>query len=72
VGRRESAEIGYGGDAVVSSAAGLARKMIRDGRLELAQGESPTKCIRRPGAGRSDIEQTQPGVTEAQDLLVER
>jgi hypothetical protein len=30
-----------------------------------------TGRIRRPGAGRPDIEQTQPGVTEALDLLVE-
>ena len=67
----ESVAIGFGGDAVVSAATGLARKTIRDGRLELAQGLTATDRIRRPGAGRPDIEQTQPGVTEALDLLVE-
>src|SRR3970040_938806 len=66
----ESIAIGFGGDAIVSSATGLARQTIRNGRLELAQGVTATDCIRRPGAGRPDIEQTQPGVTEALDLLV--
>ena len=67
----ESVAIGYGGDAVVSAATGLARKTIRDGRLELAQGVTATDRIRRAGAECPDIEQTQPGVTEALDLLVE-
>ena len=65
----ESAAIGFGGDAVVSSATGLARQTIRNGRLELAQGVPARDRIRRPGAGRPDIEQTQPGVTEALDLV---
>jgi hypothetical protein len=67
----ESIAIGFGGDAIVSSATGLARQTIRNGRRELAQGVPATARIRRPGAGRPDSEQTQPGVTEALDLLVE-
>ena len=67
----ESAAIGYGGDALVSAATGLARETIRRGRRELAQGVEATGRIRRPGAGRPDLEQTQPGLTEALDLLVE-
>jgi hypothetical protein len=67
----ESIAIGFGSDAIVSSATGLARQTIRNGRLELAQGVRATARIRRPGAGRPDIEQTQPVVTEALDLLVE-
>ena len=67
----ESVAIGYGGDAVVSAATGLARETIRNGRRELAKGVASTGRIRRPGAGRPDIEQTQPGVTEALDRLVE-
>jgi hypothetical protein len=67
----ESAAIGYGGDALVSAATGLARETIRNGRRELAQGVVVAGRIRRPGAGRPDIEDTQPGVTEALDLLVE-
>src|SRR5271167_2672633 len=67
----ESAAIGYGGDALVSAATGLARETIRNGRRELAQGVTVTGRIRQPGAGRPDVEETQPGVTEALDLLVE-
>jgi hypothetical protein len=67
----ESAAIGYGGDALVSAATGLARETIRNGRRELADGVDVAGRIRRPGAGRPDVEQTQPGVTEALDLLVE-
>ena len=57
----ESVAIGYGGDALVSSATGLARETIRNGRRELVQGVEATGRIRRPGAGRPDIEQTQTG-----------
>jgi hypothetical protein len=67
----ESAAIGYGGDALVSAATGLARETIRNGRREVADGVDAAGRIRRPGAGRPDVEQTQPGVTEALDLLVE-
>src|ERR1022692_366535 len=67
----ESRAIGYGGDALVSAATGLARETIRNGRRELADGGEVAGRIRRPGAGRPDVEQTQPGVTEALDLLVE-
>ena len=66
----ESIAIGFGGDAIVSSATGLARQTIRNGRHELAQGVT-TDRIRQPGAGRPGIEDTQPGITEALDLLVE-
>ena len=67
----ESAAIGYGGDALVSAATGLARETIRNGRRELAQGVKVTGRIRQAGAGRPDVEESQPGVTEALDLLVE-
>ena len=46
----ESIAIGFGGDAIVSSATGLARQTIRNGRRELAQGVT-TDRIRRPGRG---------------------
>ena len=42
----ESAAIGYGGDALVSSATGLARETIRKGRREIARDEPPTSRIR--------------------------
>jgi hypothetical protein len=67
----ESVAIGYGGDALVSAATGLARETIRNGRRELAQGVEATTRIRRAGAGRPGIGQTQPGVTAALEALVE-
>ena len=67
----ESAAIGYGGDALVSSATGLARETIRKGRREIARGEPPTSRIRAPGAGRPGIEQEQPGVVAALETLVD-
>ena len=37
----ESAAIGYGGDAVVSSATGLSRNASKSGRRELVEGGAP-------------------------------
>ena len=49
----ESIAIGYGGDALVSAATGLAPETIRKGRRELAVGDGAAAGrIRRPGAGR--------------------
>ena len=49
----ESRAIGYGGDALVSAATGLARETIRNGRRELAAGRGSDRTrIRRAGAGR--------------------
>jgi len=67
----ESAAIGYGGDALVSAATGLARETIRNGRRELAHGVTVTTRIRCPGAGRPGIGDSQPGVKAALEALVE-
>lgn len=67
----ESAAIGYGGDALVSAATGLARQTIANGRCELADGVAVTTRIRRVGAGRPGIGDTQPGVKAALEALVE-
>src|SRR5271155_4842680 len=61
----ESVAIGYGGDALVSAATGLARETIRNGRRELARGVEVTTRIRRAGAGRPAIGASQPGVKAA-------
>jgi len=42
----ESVAIGYGGDAVVSSATGLSRTTIRSGRREVAAGGAPAGRLR--------------------------
>ena len=67
----ESLAIGYGGDALVSAATGLARETIRKGRREIAGGETPTGRIRRPGAGRPRIQEDQPGIQAALEALVD-
>jgi len=67
----ESIAVGWGGDALVSAATGMARETIRKGRRELAQGIEPTTRIRRPGAGRPAIADAQPGVKAALEALVE-
>ena len=70
-GATESIALGYGGDALVSAATGLARATIRSGRREIELGVEAADFVRRPGAGRPRSEQTQPGITEALELLVE-
>jgi hypothetical protein len=67
----ESLAIGYGGDALVSAATGLARATIRGGRRELKEGIKPTKRIRMPGGGRHSIDKTQVGVKEALEALID-
>ena len=67
----ESMAIGFGGDALVSSATGLARETIRNGRRDAAEGVPVPGRIRRPGAGRPSLEKVQPGLMDALILLVE-
>jgi hypothetical protein len=66
----ESRTIGYGGDAVVASATGLARATIRAGREELKKGEVISGRQRRPGGGRKALALVQGGWVEALERLV--
>jgi hypothetical protein len=66
----ESRAIGYGGDALVASATGLARATIRAGREELSMGRAIERRQRRPGAGRKPLTQTQEGWVAALEALV--
>lgn len=67
----ESRAIGHGGDALVSDATGLSRPTIRAGRREIASGALLPGRIRRPGAGRPGIQQSQPGIKQALEKLVD-
>lgn len=67
----EARAIGYGGGAVVSAATGLARQTIRNGCSEIEAGVKVTGRVRRPGAGRPRLEETQPGLEEALEALVD-
>lgn len=66
----ESLTIGYGGDAVVASATGLARATIRAGREELKKGEAVTGRQRRLGGGRKALALVQGGWVEALERMV--
>ncbi len=67
----ESRAIGFGGDSVVSAATGLSRPTIRAGRAEIDSGVIEAGRIRGPGAGRPGVEQSQPGIKEALEKLVD-
>jgi transposase len=67
----ESRALGYGGDALVSSATGLARATIRKGRQELEAGLEDTGRVRAPGAGRPSLDHSQPGLQQALEALVD-
>ena len=67
----ESRAIGYGGDALVSAATGLARETVRKGRAELDAAVDLEGRVRRRGAGRPCIDQRQPGIKEALEQLVD-
>lgn len=67
----ESRAIGYGGDAVVSAATGLARQTIRSGRSEIEAGVEATGRIRRSGGGRRRLQDVQPGLEAALERLVD-
>lgn len=66
----ESRAIGYGGDALVSSATGLARATIHNGRAEIARGGIVAGRQRRTGGGRKPVEYEQPGWVDALEQLV--
>jgi Rhodopirellula transposase DDE domain len=66
----ESRAVGYGGDAIVASATGLARATIRAGRKELERGEMARGRQRRPGGGRKTLTATEEGWVEALERMV--
>jgi hypothetical protein len=66
----ESRTVGYGGDAVVASATGLARATIRAGREELKKGDIVVGRQRRLGGGRKTLAATQEGWVDALEAMV--
>lgn len=56
---------------MVSAATGLARETIRNGRRELGGGLEVSERIRRQGAGRPNVQKTQPGIKKELELLVD-
>jgi len=73
----EARSLGWGGVTAVAAATGLTRKTIHKGIREVeAEGVDPGSVLpperaRRAGAGRKPIQQSQPGILAALELLVE-
>src|SRR5512135_320254 len=72
----EASAMGWGGVTAVSLATGLARDTIGAGRRELEHrrahpAEAVAMRIRRPGGGRKPLTETDPGLQQALDALVD-
>ena len=69
----EAEAYGDGGLAAVARATGMSRTTIRTGRDELREGlaAEPDVHTRRPGAGRPRIEDSNPGLLEELESLVD-
>ncbi|HMB06091.1 MAG TPA: ISAzo13 family transposase, partial [Isosphaeraceae bacterium] len=72
----EASALGWGGVTAVSLATGLARDTIGAGRRELEHrrahpAEAVAMRIRRPGGGRKPLTETDPGLQQALDALVD-
>jgi hypothetical protein len=67
----EAVSLGFGGVSLVSRACGLSRKAIHKGIHELQEGEPLVGRIRRPGAGRKSITESDPGLVQALEGLID-
>ena len=64
-------EIGHGGISVVAEVTATAADTVGRGAAELAAGIEPDGRIRRKGAGRKPVTETDPGILAALDELVD-
>src|SRR5260370_4862729 len=71
----EARELGWGGISHVANATGISRTTIVVGVRELKAQETmatlPSPGIRRPGGGRKLLVETDPGLCDALDALVD-
>jgi len=67
----EALSLGYGGVSRIQRACGLSRKAIAKGIQEIADGDSMPGRIRRPGAGRKSIAESDPKLLASLDRLIE-
>ena len=70
----EATTWGYGGVSLVSRSTGISRRAIHVGLHELRADPQPAVAayrVRRSGAGRKSLTETQPDLLEALDALVE-
>jgi len=67
----EAVSLGYGGVSMVSRACGLSRKAIHKGIHEVEEGDPVVGRVRRPGAGRKPITQTDPELVPTLEGLID-
>jgi hypothetical protein len=68
----EARSLGHGGISLVARAAGVSRMTVTAGVDELDAGAGPTPGrARHPGGGRTPLTETDPGLLDALDALVE-
>ena len=68
----EAVSLGYGGVSVVGRACGLSRKAISRGIREIqGRGKPLVGSIRRPGAGRKSITQSDPRLVQTLEGLID-
>src|ERR1700712_4901371 len=68
----EALAAGHGGVTAVSEATGVARSTIGRGLAELRRDETPASArVRRPGGGRKQKVDTEPGLLETLSTLVQ-
>jgi hypothetical protein len=67
----EAKALGHGGVSLVSRACGLSRKAIHKGIREIATGVTWHGRIRRPGAGRKPITQSDPKLVDRLDAMID-
>ena len=68
----EAVSLGYGGISVVRRACGLSRKAISKGIREIqARGKPLVGRIRRPGAGRKSITESDPALLQTLEGLID-
>lgn len=68
----EAVSLGYGGVSLVSRACGLSRKAIRKGIVELkTRGKPMVGRVRRPGAGRKSITESDPKLVATLEALID-
>src|SRR6059036_502255 len=67
----EAASLGFGGVSLVSRACGLSRKSIHKGIHELQEGKPLVGRIRRPGAGRKSITESDPRLVQTLEGLID-
>jgi hypothetical protein len=63
--------LGHGGVTAVAGVSGVSLSTVQTGAVEVDAGIEVSDRVRAPGAGRKSVEESQPGMTDALDALVD-